>query len=49
MFKEEHRDIGAPTFQLALMQAMKTFLMAPFFRTNANYAGTKGLPPSKLF
>ena len=40
MFKDEHHNIAAPTYQQALKKAMNTFLMAPFFRLNESYAGT---------
>ena len=49
MFTEEHRSTGAPTSQQALMQAMKLYLMAPFFRPGVNYAGTKNLLSFRLF
>jgi hypothetical protein len=53
MFKQEqHYNTGAPTYRQPLLQAMKVFLMAPFFRRPQNSeknAGPGPLPYSRPF
>lgn len=50
MFEQEQRyNIGAPTYRQPLLQAMKVFLMAPFFRRPKFSAENAGPGSSRCF
>ena len=50
MFKEEqHNTIGVPTYRQPLLQAMKVFLLAPFFRRLQNGEKNAGHYPIPFY